>query len=620
MDAPPKNLGKRRVCFCLTGFLFVLGVIYARFVFLEWTSGAAFRQNASSPRRRHRLVHASRGRILSSDGEVLAEERLVPIVAVQFRCLGTSPLGDTHRRLAGLLGVPSTEWNDRIGRIRARVKRIADSVNRRRRERIPTAAPSRIVVAEERMAHDVYAGASKEAVEQIAAHPERFRGVEIRYRPTRTYPQATLAAHVVGHLGEARKDELKADAALRQGDRLGREGVERRYEAVLRGHDGLVERTTDHKGRPLSEATQRPAVPGRDVRLTLDSDLQRTAEQLLDKALAQRDADQSSGERASGGGAIVVLDPATGAILASASAPRFDPNLFETGTAAAFGDLADSPDAPLFDRVARMQLPPGSVFKLVTAAALLEEGLVEANTPFECRGYLKDPGALRCAIFLEHGVGHGTINLRDALAQSCNVYFFHHVASLGEKSLAWWAGRFGLGQPTGVDLPAEASGSVANLKSLASLRLASVGQGPITATPLQIARMTAAIAGGGRLVTPHVVAPNPRDKEAAARLVPKPIFGLNSNTIGVLQDAMRMAVADPHGTAYAVLHDAAIPVSAKTGTAETPDGSSHAWIAAYFPADSPRYVIVVALEHAGDGADAAGRVVAELIERMKDEG
>ena len=589
MGVESARVVERRGWACFALFILTIVAIFARFAFLEGTYGAAFREDAAHPLCYQTVTHVPRGRICTADGVILAEEVTLQALAIRFRYVespGPRPkdmklvntggarfreeLSDMHRRLAELCGVTLDDWYDKMSQIQARVTRIAESVNRRRATDRDASAPGRIVVAEELAAHPVFLGISREAVEKITAEPDRFPGVEICGVRVRAYPHGPLAAHVVGHLGAIGQDELDEDDTLSPETRTGKLGIERRYERALRGRPGIILRTTDHKGRLICEETARPPVPGCNIRLTLHSGLQRAAETLLDDAVARRDAMYG----ARGGGAIVVLDIETGAILTAASAPRFNPNVFERGDSAAIRNLTASPDAPLFDRCTRMQLPPGSVFKIVAAAALLEEGVVEADTRFDCRGYLDDPGVLRCDVFTRHGVGHGTLDLHGALAQSCNVYFFHYAEALGGAALADWAGRFGLGRCTGVDLPGEASGDIGDLETLASLRLAAIGQGFVTATPLQIARMTAAIANGGRLVMPHIVDPGSLDKEAAGKLIPRAIEGLHSQTLDTLHDAMRMVVSDPKGTAYAVFHDAEVPLCAKTGTAETADGSS----------------------------------------------
>ncbi len=635
-------------------FCCLLAGVFVRFVFLEWTYGDTFRTMAARPLRKEIAVGASRGRILSAEGVILAEDRLCPVVAIEYRYLESPPnerwlnreirrrldtkdrgdprciatarrillaeRTDLHAKLAAICNIPQTEWDSRCRRIQIRVERISDAVNRRNTlaaDSNPSkpVPPRRIIVAEETRAHPVVWDVSEKAAAKIEAARGRFPGVEIWRKPRRTYPTA-VAPHLVGHLGAVREEEFSDEEGISFDTRVGRMGVELQYEGVLRGRRGVLLRETDRKGRLNVERTLRPAVPGRDVRLTLRFAIARAAQTLLDDAIARRDA--MSADSGRGGGAIVIMDVRTGAIIAAASAPRFDPNVFERGDPGPIRELTSSLSAPLFDRVCRMQLPPGSVFKIVTAAALLEEATVDPRAPHECRGFLHEPNTFRCAIFTRLGIGHGAVALDDALVKSCNVYFFHWAESLKTDPLRDWALRFGLGEPTGVDLPSEASGNLPISDETASPRMAAVGQGSVTATPLQIARLAAAIANGGHLVNPRVVIPE-RDEMAAA-IVSRSISGLAPDTVDFLQDALRRVVSDPEGTAYAVLNEAPVPVAAKTGTAQTAGGPPHAWLAGYAPADSPRYAFAVVLEHAGDAAEAAGPVVERLIRVFRREG
>jgi len=713
---------RRRLRICVGAFALLLAVIFVRAVQLEITQGAAFRAEARQPLRRERSIPGVRGRILARDGTVLAHDRQVLAVAVHYRYLEQPPderwLRDTARRrlsraerkdpvrvaaeqvrvraerdelarrLAALCGLSPKEWQRRARRVQARVERIAESVNRRRRDAAVTPAqgepspktwigrlgrwlrealddspaglpPEPIAVAEELDYHVLAEDVPLRVVAQIEGHPEQYAGVKIAERTRRVYPSGSLAAHVLGHLGRVSTEEKGTryilperpegcfaqnipgpffDPGYHAEDFVGRAGVERRYESLLRAARGKAVELTDRSGRILSSFREREPGVGRDLVLTLDPGLQRAAETLLDAALARREVQGLAPQRA--GGAIVVMDARSGALLAAASAPRFDPGVFLFGASRDRAALLTDPGRPLLDRCRQMAVAPGSVMKTVAAAALLQTRAVAPDEPFHCQGYLHDPDRQRCAIYVRHGVGHGDVALGDALAVSCNVYFFHHASRLGPGPLVDWARRFGFGQPTGIDLPAETPGTLPtpeNIEPLEghpwrpgdTLELA-VGQGSMTATPLQVARMIAAVANGGKLVTPHVVsrlglplggqhAPPPElADDPIAAPPPRPIPGLDSQTIEVIRRGLARVVADPRGTAHGTVFSADVSIAGKTGTAETgADRAAHAWFAGYVPADEPRYAIVVALEHAGDAAQAAGPVVKRLVGEMR---
>jgi len=695
---------RRRLRICLGGFLLLLAVVFGRAVQLEVTQGAAFRAEACQPLRRERRLPGVRGRILARDGTVLARDEEILALAVHYRYLQQPPdagwlrreartrlspaerkdpqrvadeqaqvlaqRDDLARRLAELCGVSGEEWNRRAGRIQSRVERIAAAANRRQQTdasqpdtppqpppgsflgrigrllaeglqaSLDDLPPPRITVAEELDYHVMAEGLPLAVVAEIEGRPEHYPGVKVVQRTRRAYPDGPLAAHVLGHLGPVEADELRPgdDSGYHAEDLVGRMGVERQYESLLRGRRGVAVELTDHSGRILSSDRQREPGVGRDLVLTLDPQLQRAAETLLDSALERRAMQQPAAEPA--GGAIVVIDVGSGAVRAAASAPRFDPNLFVQRERAELASLLSRPDHPLFDRTSKMAIPPGSVFKTLAAVALLEAGAVDPNELFLCRGYLHQPDRQRCAIYRRQGIGHGEVALTDALAQSCNVYFFHYCGRLGSEPLVDWAGRFGFGRPTGVDLPEEAAGLVPDAATIrdaedgsresGEAQLLAIGQGPLQVTPLQVVRMMAAVANGGQLVTPHVLsrlglpqraedASPGEDSDDPIQVPPsQPVAGLRPETLTAVREGLERVVSDPRGTAYGTVRLDSIAIAGKTGTAETGgDRGDHAWLAGYVPAERPKLAFVVVLEHAGDGATAAGPVARRLVLRME---
>jgi len=326
----------------------------------------------------------------------------------------------------------------------------------------------------------------------------------------------------------------------------------------------------------------------------------------------------------------VVLDIHTGAMLAAATAPRFNPNHFASHDSDAIERSLHDPAHPLYDRVTKMAIPPGSVFKVVTALALLAESDFNPYEPVDCQGFLVQPDRQRCQIFRRYGVGHGPTTLSDALVRSCNVYFFQHANRFGPRGLVDWAARLGFGRPTGVDLPGESSGSLPSPDQRwtpADTQALAIGQSTLTTTPLQIARLMATVANDGRLLTPYVVAGRvsgemavPGDGpsfEPHSVSRPAPVAGLGKRQLDVVRQALRRVVDDPEGTAYITLADVSVAVAGKTGTAETGDKSAdHAWFAGYAPADGPRVAFAVVLEHRGS-ADQAAAVAKELIQALE---
>lgn len=626
-------------------YLFALGtlIVLSRVLWLEWTQGDAFRQAAAQPIERRLTLPGIRGRILSRDGVVLALDQEQPALAVRYRLLEHPPDARwlrsqararlkpnqrkdkslvaaaegqivaeqrrLHERLAGLCGLSPDEWQRRAARIQQQVMQIARKVNDR------SLQADTIVVAEELDYHLMAEAVPLEVVAEIEGNPARYPGVRIEQRRRRHYPQGSLAAHTIGHLGPAE-----------QGDPVGAMGLESFYETTLQATRGLLIEQLHRNGDIVSTQHQREPGIGRDITLTLDLDLQRTAEALLDSACHRRDALTETPRSA--GGAVIVMDVHSGAILAAASAPRFDPNLFTTAgdaeSRSRIVSLLKDPAHPLFDRTCRMALPPGSVFKPITAAALLESGSIDPDDLLPCRGYLHRPDTLRCLIYARQGIGHGNVNLSRALATSCNVYVYHHAGALGAAPLVDWADRFGLGRATGIDLPSEAKGQVPQPLhgwSTADTQSLAIGQSQLTVTPLQIACAFAALANGGSRVHPHLVNSISSEDTIDGPLItaaPQPIEGLTSSTLESIRKGLNRVVADPEGTAHETVYLSSVAVAGKTGTAETGGGlPDHAWFAGYAPAEAPKAAIVVVIEHGGQGSTAAGPVARRMIEQMQ---
>jgi penicillin-binding protein 2 len=668
--------GEVRLRWLLAAIAALAAIVMARVMALELWYGDRYREIAARPIERIVPVAAPRGRILAKDGTVLACDREVAALAIHYRYLQQPPdpawlraqarrrlprrerriaakikaecrrveieRAALHQRLAQGCGMPDEALTDRLAKIQARVERIAAGVVTRRqekhhgnegagepgnswwRERIAwflelnsqddLAEPVR--VAEEYEYHPVFAGLSLQAVAEIEGYPERYPGVKIVTWRQRIYPEGPLAAHTLGYVPDASTEFVSTGGEVP----AGQQGVERQYDSFLRGKPGAVREAIDRSGRLLESTVERGPLPGGDLTITIDPPLERAAEELLDRALLRRLA-RDGEQTLPGGGAIVALDVATGAVLCSASAPRFEPESLARGDRPVIERLFADRDKPLFDRASQMALPPGSVFKPLTAVALLEEGIVDPLRPFFCRGYWQTPEKQRCASFRQSRTGHGPLTLADALARSCNVYFFHYANELGGERLAAWAKQFGFAERSGIDLPDEASGNINGASdddgsrdiSGDEVAALAIGQGTLTATPLQVVRMMAALANGGRLLTPHIATnlarrEGPPSAEAMA---------LNANTLSAVCRGLARVVADPRGTAYGTVRLDSIAIAGKTGTAETGSGRSHAWFAGYAPVDRPKVALVVVVENAGDGSEAAGPVARRLIEKMQ---
>ncbi|MEZ6121688.1 MAG: penicillin-binding transpeptidase domain-containing protein [Planctomycetaceae bacterium] len=587
-----------------------------------------------------------------------------------------------HRQLCELTGTRHEDLVQRMEAIQQKVTRIADSVNRRRQERDElseqttgsndsllmsvagslrralTTAPSRsagdrIVVREEESWHEVFADVSLEIAAAIREQPQNYPGVRVIAGNQRVYPMPTVAPHLVGARTALRESDVSLNerGASTSGwvQRTGRFGVELCYHQQLHSVPGLRRIVRNRRQQIVETSIEREPVSGRDVVLTLDAGLQQFAEQLLSEALLDQPATILNLEEDNGadeapaapraipsGGCIIVMDVVSGRLLTAASAPRFSLNLFNGASSEAWDQAAQDQRHPFLSRATSMTLPPGSVMKAVTAVAALESGQLDPAAVLHCQGYLKTPDQHRCLIFRLYGSGHGDVNLRRAMAESCNVYFFEAAQHTGFPALREWCDAFELGRPTGVDLPFERKGNVPGSVAAAvenparwnrELLGLSIGQSSLTVTPLQVARVMAAIANGGWLVTPHVVSADGTARMAQdvddrpREVIRRRVRNLDADNLKPVQAALLAVVEDPGGTGYRHVRIPGIPIAGKTGTAET--GSNrpdHAWFAGYVPATAPRYAVVVVLEHGGSGSRAAGPIAREIIRRLNEDG
>ncbi|MER3455624.1 MAG: penicillin-binding protein 2 [candidate division GAL15 bacterium] len=432
-------------------------------------------------------------------------------------------------------------------------------------------------------------------------------GVQVEAEPVRVYPFGPAAAHVLGYLGEVSPEELEAlrPRGYRAGDLIGKAGVERAYDEVLRGSDGEHAVEVDAAGRPLRVLREQPGQPGHTLVLALDRELQEEA------------ARQLQGRS----GAVVAMDPWTGEVLAMASSPSFDPNLFSVGISEQdWQRLSADRRNPLLNRATASAYEPGSVFKVVTGLAALQEGRAASSSRFLCKGSLQ----LGRWVFRDL-VAHGVVDFTTGVAQSCNVMFWTLGLALGPDLLAEYAQRLGFGSPTGVDLPLEVPGMIPDpaYKQRTwqepwypgdTLNMA-IGQGFVLVTPLQVARAMSAVANGGILLRPRlvraVVSPEGHvvrtfSPEAQARLP------VSDQALAALRRGL-VAVVD-RGTGQAARVEG-LQVAGKTGSAETARGRPHAWFAGYAPASQPRIVVVVLVEHGYRGGVSAAPIARAILER-----
>lgn len=447
-----------------------------------------------------------------------------------------------------------------------------------------------------------------EALARIAARRELFPSLQVRETARRRYVHGDLFAHVIGYVGEAGESEIKRSETLQMGDIVGKTGLERGYDDWLRGMRGWNLITVNNLGRRIGESwvASEPG-HGQPLELTLDLEMQRELRLAL--------GDET--------GAGVFIDVRTGAVLAMASTPTFDPNLFADGmSSAAWQVISEDPRRPLHDRAIASFYAPGSVFKVLLAVAGLESGTVTPSDTVFCSGSAMFYG--RSRLCWKKG-GHGNVDMKRALTHSCNVYFYRLGKELGIDQIHKYGSYFGLGQPTGIDIPGESGGVLPSSewkrKQIGSpwypgdtISL-SIGQGYLAVTPLQMATMIAAVANGGSLPRPRMRSSTP----IVMRELP-----IDPHRLLLVRDALRQAVADGTGRSADVK---GLPVAGKTGTAQVFKHSAgidadempkaerdHAWFAGYAPADNPTIAFAVVVEHGGHGGTSASPIARRVLE------
>jgi penicillin-binding protein 2 len=468
---------------------------------------------------------------------------------------------------------------------------------------------------------------SWQQVVALETHQLELPGVSLQVNPRRHYIYGPLAAHLLGYVGEVTVRDLNRLPDYRMGDEIGKFGLERSWEPILRGDSGGQEIEVDSVGRRLRLLREIPEKPGNSVVMTIDLDLQQVAEQAI-------------GNRA---GALVAIDPNTGYILAMASHPAFDPNTFAGGiTNAAWRELTTDPSHPLSNRAIQGVYPPGSTFKIVDSIAGLEDHTLKPDTTYGCAGGMYFGGReYRCW----RKQGHGAISLHRAIVESCDVFFYNVGQKLGVDRLAAWAHALGLGKKSGIDLNNERAGVIPSTEWKerrygerwypAETLSVAIGQGYVGVTPLQLADMAAAVANGGTLYKPQFVKELDSLDGTVVKTFPPVIQSqvhIDPDVLERVRSGMAGVVNQPDGTAHAAKMDNVI-VAGKTGTAQVVKEAQgqrtkenalpeqyrdHGWFMAFAPLDHPQIAIACIIEHSGHGGSSAAPVVKAVMQKYFD--
>ncbi len=573
-------------------FLVILGGYWR----LQIGQHRQFLEQAERNRTRNLPIIAPRGRILDREGRVMVDN---------FPAFSVLLLRESTTRLtpAQIDGIARGLRLDR-----AELEGLLE-----RAERLPPFQP--IVLKQ---------AATFEDLAFVESHRMEYPQLDLLQVQQRFYPKHTVAAALLGYVGEVSEDMLaKPGTRYRAGDIVGKSGIEREYDQLLAGRDGMRRVVVNSRGQEVGSMTAIDARPGHDLRLTIDLDLQMAAEAAL-------------GDRP---GAVVALDPRTGEILAMVSHPSFDPNDFARRISRdEWTRLTSDPQKPLLNKAIQAHLAPGSVFKIVTATAALETSTIKPSFTIHCPGLITIYGhTFHDWVWTKHK-GHGAVDLHRAIVQSCDVYFYTLGKMLGIERLAYFAKRLGLGARTGIDLPGEDPGLIPSpewvqrvfqRKWWAGETISvAIGQGAVAVTPLQLCYMIGGVAMGGEFHQPHLVA---HDQLLARGIDPPALkevrFPLGEETVSTVTRAM-WGVVNEGGTG-ASARQPGLDIAGKTGTAQVVSVSlqqsehraafkNNAWFVGYSPSTNPEIVVAVLVmqgEHSTVAAPVAGEVIKAYYEK-----
>lgn len=573
-------------------------ILLSRLWYLQILNGDAYRQKSENNRVRIHPVLAVRGMILDRFGKVMVDNR---------------PAFDVF-----LL-------REDAGNLKEAIENVS-SVIKTRPEDIETSLRRESPIRPVRIKRDI----DRDTLATLLTNRLDLPGITVSIEPKRSYPYGNLGSHLFGHIGEVTEKQLSVGSYTdyRMGSLIGKSGLELKYETYLKGVDGGKYVEIDASGRELSILKEVDSYPGNNLVTTIDLELQKAAEEAFkDKA-----------------GAVVAMDPRNGEILAMISSPAFNPDMFSGPLdSEEWNLLINNPLKPLQNRAIQGQYPPGSTYKTIVAAAALEEGVITKDTAFQCNGsYRFGNRNYRCW----KSDGHGSVSLHRAIVESCDIYFYQVGLKLGIDKIAEYSRKFGLGQPTGIELSDEKSGIVPD-RAWKQKRFGTpwfegetlscaIGQGFNLVTPIQLLTAYAALTNGGTVYQPHlakaIVGP---DGKVLRTLLPeaRKKLILSPETVELLKAGLQGVVNEPGGTARSARLDD-IKVGGKTGTTQvvamradqrvrgedlTYWFRDHAWFVSFAPVEDPRIALVVFIEHSGySGGHAAAPVAGKILKSFFD--
>lgn len=584
-DLSKSSVYQQRILIVMAVIGGVFLVLFGRLWYIQITRGDYFREQAEKNRLRIIDIPAPRGLILDRQGRVLVDNE------ISFSLILRREYMKDKERLLRVL-------ERHLGLERAHVEKKLEEFRL-----VPTVFPitlkNRLDFAE---------------IAFVEAHRERFPELSLEWIPTRRYVLDSMASHIFGYVGEVTPEELAQPAfqSLAPGDIVGKSGLERFYNERIKGTKGQEKVFINSIGQITRVVEKVPATKGRDLPISIDLELQKKAEEMME------------GQK----GAVVAIDPRSGEVLCMVSKPEFDPNLFIGHLSREqWRELVDNPDRPLQNKVIQGTFAPGSIFKILVASAALGENLIDPDTTFFCPGQTEMLGRI---VHCWNASGHGSVRLMEAITNSCNIYFYNVGLKVGVDRIHKWAVKMGLGTRSGIDLPGERAGLVPSSEwkkktygqpwYQGETVSVAIGQGAVNVTPLQVACFMCAIAMDAPPPVPRFLL-DPAARPADPARVPL----LPPDEWSLVVDGMQNVVQSGTGT-RARLGD--IPIAGKTGTAQLintqtaerlkdyqKEFKENSWFACFAPVGDPRIAVAVIVEHGGHGGTTAAPVAAEIMRK-----
>lgn len=597
MKNPDREWLKKRLMNAAVIIMAAFSMLLLRFVYLQVVEGDEYRRLSENNCIRLQSIPASRGLIYDRNGKLLVDN--IPSFDLKIVLQDANPIDETIEKLSSFTSIPVEELMERVdaGRKVSIYKPLLLKRN-----------------------------ITRDQLAVVEAHGFELPGVKVDVEPMRNYIYKKSAAHVIGYLGEINSQEIENNTYpdVRSGDSIGRYGAEKAFEDILRGKRGGRQIEVDASGRLVRVINTVEPIPGKNVLLTIDADLQQKVEAIMEDKT----------------GAVVAVDPSNGEVLAMVTVPSFDLNDFIGGISSEkWKALISDPDKPMSNKAIQGEYPPASTYKIITGIAALEEGIVDMHTTHFCPGYYKYGNReYRCW----KRSGHGRVNIVNALEKSCDVFFYRVGEALGVDTLAKYASGCGLGKLTHIELANERPGLIPTSawkkrrfgipwQGGETLSIA-IGQGFNLVTPLQMAVLLAAIGNNGTIYRPKIlksIQDYNGNIDTNKELRPEILGGLpaSKHTLKLIQEGLLNVVESEGGTARKIRVEG-VDIAGKTGTAQVftlkkSDRDSrrkfarhlrdHAWFVCYAPAQNPVIAVSIIIEHGEHGSTAAAPVASEVI-------